>query len=293
MHAVAALVRTMAPLTRRCGWGTQDPTKNSEHHNTTMLRSGRCGHKDKRTKNTTWMHIGWELKLSFLFGGGTHGFAASKHPTWPLAPWPLRGPPWPKTTRRFVVRILPPPPPPPSVMVGVDLKGFCIHVVLSPEQPSMLKAKVLKTTSSTLINYAKVLRSHTRTSVYVQPSRVKCEPLRINIKQTVWHGHHVKCSHHPCTEPTSCQHCSRRGLKKAHGACDWRRRRRRLGATGKLLELLVPPVSGTDHFGIANWLGKQLVPLVLYSSMTSRWIVLARSQASQPMWKSASKNSGS
>ena len=42
---------------------------------------------------------------------GTHGFAASKHPTWPLAPWPLRGPPWPKTTRRFVVRILPPPPP--------------------------------------------------------------------------------------------------------------------------------------------------------------------------------------
>ena len=187
----------------------------------------------------------------------------------------------------------PPLPPPPSVMVGVDLKGFCIHVVLSPEQPSMLKAKVLKTTSSTLINYAKVLRSHTRTSVYVQPSRVKCEPLRINIKQTVWHGHHVKCSHHPCTEPTSCQHCSRRGLKKAHGACDWRRRRRRLGATGKLLELLVPPVSGTDHFGIANWLGKQLVPLVLYSSMTSRWIVLARSQASQPMWKSASKNSGS
>ena len=74
----------------------------------------------------------------------------------------------------------------------------------------MLKAKVLKTTSSTLINYAKVLRSHTRTSVDVQPSRVKCEPLRINIKQTVWHGHHVKCSHHPCTEPTSCQHCSRR-----------------------------------------------------------------------------------
>ena len=64
LHAVAALVRTMAPLTRRCGWGTQDPTKNSEHHNTTMLRSGRCGHKDKRTKNTTWMHIGWELKLS-------------------------------------------------------------------------------------------------------------------------------------------------------------------------------------------------------------------------------------
>jgi hypothetical protein len=62
-------------------------------------------------------------------------------------------------------------------MVGVDLKGFCIHVVLSPEQPSMLKAKVLKTTSSTLINYAKVLRSHTRTSVYVQPSRVKCEPV--------------------------------------------------------------------------------------------------------------------
>ena len=111
LHAVAALVRTMAPPTRRRGWGTQDPTKNSEHHNTTMLRSGRCGHKDKRTKNTTWMHIGWELKLSFLFGGGTHGFAASKHPTWPLAPWPLRGPPWPKTTRRLVVRILPPPPP--------------------------------------------------------------------------------------------------------------------------------------------------------------------------------------
>jgi hypothetical protein len=35
------------------------------------------------------------------------------------------------------------------------------------------------------------------------------------------------------------------------------------------------------------------VPLVLYSSMTSRWIVMARSQASQPMLKSASKNSGS
>ena len=45
-----------------------------------------------------------------------------------------------------------------------------------PEQPSMLKAKAPKTTSSTLINYAKVLRSQSRTSVDVQPSRAKCEP---------------------------------------------------------------------------------------------------------------------
>ena len=41
----------------------------------------------------------------------------------------------------------------------------------------MLKAKMPKTTSSTLINYAKVLRSHTRTSVYVQPSSAKSEPV--------------------------------------------------------------------------------------------------------------------
>ena len=58
LHAVAALVRTMAPPTRRRRWGTLDPTKNNGHHNTTTLRSGRCGRKDKRTKNTTWMHIG-------------------------------------------------------------------------------------------------------------------------------------------------------------------------------------------------------------------------------------------
>ena len=81
-----------------------------EHHHTTTLRSGRCGRKDKRTKTQHGCTLDGNLNYHFCLPG-THGFAASKHPTWPLAPRPLRGPPWPKTTRRLMVRILPPPPP--------------------------------------------------------------------------------------------------------------------------------------------------------------------------------------
>ena len=37
--------------------------------------------------------------------------------------------------------------------------------------------------------------------------RARCEP----VVSTNYHGHHVKCNHHLCMEPTSCQYCSRRG----------------------------------------------------------------------------------
>ena len=99
LHAVAALVRTMAPHTRRRSWGT-------------LLAAAVAAVAAETNEQKTQRGCTLDKNLNYHFClPGTHGFAASKHPTWLLAPWPLRGPPWPKTTRRLVVRILPPPPP--------------------------------------------------------------------------------------------------------------------------------------------------------------------------------------